>query len=78
MPKYHATQRKHGGWDTARLSKPRRGDSTGRGRVRTTDFPPYCEEKSKGEQGSDVMLAYHNHSEVPTPPDIHSGNLNKN
>ncbi|KAG5445970.1 hypothetical protein CSKR_103056 [Clonorchis sinensis] len=32
-----ATQKKHEGWDTARLPKPRQGKSRGRGRARTTD-----------------------------------------
>ncbi|KER24123.1 hypothetical protein T265_08162 [Opisthorchis viverrini] len=31
--------RKHEGWGTARLPKPRQGKSRGRGRVRTTDLP---------------------------------------
>ncbi|GAA55189.1 hypothetical protein CLF_107108 [Clonorchis sinensis] len=30
MPSYHATRRKHEGWDTARLPKPRQGKSRGR------------------------------------------------
>ncbi|KER26341.1 hypothetical protein T265_06388 [Opisthorchis viverrini] len=39
MPSCHATRRKHEGWDTARLPKPRQGKSRGSGRVRTTDLP---------------------------------------
>ncbi|KAG5448238.1 hypothetical protein CSKR_105737 [Clonorchis sinensis] len=39
VPSCHATQRKHEGWDTARVPKPRQGKSRGRGRVRTTDLP---------------------------------------
>ncbi|KAG5453059.1 hypothetical protein CSKR_106226 [Clonorchis sinensis] len=39
VPKCHATRRKHEGWDTARLPKPRQGKSRGGGRVRTTDLP---------------------------------------
>ncbi|KER24624.1 hypothetical protein T265_07765 [Opisthorchis viverrini] len=39
---------------------------------------PYCKEKSKGGRGRDLVLAYHNHSEVPVPPDIHSGDLDRN
>ncbi|KAG5441692.1 hypothetical protein CSKR_103172 [Clonorchis sinensis] len=35
----HATRRKHEGWDTARLPKPRQGKSRGRGRIRTTNLP---------------------------------------
>ncbi|KAG5441227.1 hypothetical protein CSKR_102438 [Clonorchis sinensis] len=39
VPNCHATQRKHEGWDTARLPKPRQGKSRGRaGRVRTMDL----------------------------------------
>ncbi|KAG5441732.1 hypothetical protein CSKR_110668 [Clonorchis sinensis] len=38
MPSYHATRRKHEGWDTARLPKPRQGKSRGRGRFRTTNL----------------------------------------
>ncbi|KAG5452842.1 hypothetical protein CSKR_108992 [Clonorchis sinensis] len=41
MTSCHATQRKHEGWDTARLPKPRQGKSRGRGRVRTTDLPSF-------------------------------------
>ncbi|KAG5451561.1 Desumoylating isopeptidase 2 [Clonorchis sinensis] len=39
VPSCHATQRKHEGWDTAKLPKPRQGKSKGRGRFRTTDLP---------------------------------------
>ncbi|KAG5455264.1 hypothetical protein CSKR_113737 [Clonorchis sinensis] len=39
VPNCRATRRKHEGWDTARLPKPRQGKSRGRGRVRTTDLP---------------------------------------
>ncbi|KAG5443320.1 hypothetical protein CSKR_107288 [Clonorchis sinensis] len=39
VPSCHATRRKHEGWDTARLPKPRQGKSRGRGGVRTTDLP---------------------------------------
>ncbi|KER19888.1 hypothetical protein T265_11452 [Opisthorchis viverrini] len=39
VPSCHATRRKHEGWDTARLPKPRQGKSRGRGRLRATDFP---------------------------------------
>ncbi|KER23011.1 hypothetical protein T265_09020 [Opisthorchis viverrini] len=39
---------------------------------------PYCKEKSKGGRGRDFVLAYHNHSEVPMPPEAHSDNLNSN
>ncbi|KAG5455245.1 hypothetical protein CSKR_106449 [Clonorchis sinensis] len=39
VPSCHATRRKHEGWDTARLPKPKQGKSRGRGRVRTTDLP---------------------------------------
>ncbi|KER20313.1 hypothetical protein T265_11120 [Opisthorchis viverrini] len=35
---FGATGRRHEGWDTARLPKPRQGKSRGRGRVRTTDL----------------------------------------
>ncbi|KER26123.1 hypothetical protein T265_06541 [Opisthorchis viverrini] len=35
---------------------------------------PQCEEKNKSGEGRDIVLAYHNHSEVPTPPGTHSGN----
>ncbi|KER26411.1 hypothetical protein T265_06330 [Opisthorchis viverrini] len=35
----HATRRKHEGWDTAKLPKPRQGKSRGGVRVRTTDIP---------------------------------------
>ncbi|KER28855.1 hypothetical protein T265_13506, partial [Opisthorchis viverrini] len=38
---------------------------------------PHCKEKSKGGQGRDLRLASHDQSEVPTPPDIHSGNLDR-
>ncbi|KER29750.1 hypothetical protein T265_03662 [Opisthorchis viverrini] len=31
VPSCHATRRKHEGWDTARLPKPRQGKSRGRG-----------------------------------------------
>ncbi|KER26763.1 hypothetical protein T265_06047 [Opisthorchis viverrini] len=43
VPKWHAIQRKHEGWDTVRLPKPGHGKSRGRGRVGTTDlsFPPF-------------------------------------
>ncbi|KER19931.1 hypothetical protein T265_11419 [Opisthorchis viverrini] len=37
-PNCHATQRKHEGWDTARLLKSRQENSRGRYRVRTTDL----------------------------------------
>ncbi|KER29255.1 hypothetical protein T265_13412, partial [Opisthorchis viverrini] len=46
--------------------------------VFTRNSTPYCKEKSKGGRGRDLVLAYHNHSEVPIPPDIHSGNLDRN
>ncbi|KER26706.1 hypothetical protein T265_06072 [Opisthorchis viverrini] len=39
VPSCHATRRKHEGWDTAGLPKPRQGKSRDRGRVRTTDLP---------------------------------------
>ncbi|KER23343.1 LOW QUALITY PROTEIN: hypothetical protein T265_14657 [Opisthorchis viverrini] len=39
VPSCHATRRKHEGWDTARLPKPRQGKSRGGGRIRTTDLP---------------------------------------
>ncbi|KER26147.1 hypothetical protein T265_06560 [Opisthorchis viverrini] len=39
---------------------------------------PYGKEKSKCGRGKDLVLAHHNHSEVHTPPDIHSGNLDRN
>ncbi|KER29049.1 hypothetical protein T265_13456, partial [Opisthorchis viverrini] len=43
---------------------------------------PYCKEKSKGGRGRYLALDYHNHSEVSTPPDIHSSDwietVNKN
>ncbi|KER22938.1 hypothetical protein T265_14750, partial [Opisthorchis viverrini] len=38
VPSCHSTRRKHEGWDTARLPKPRQEKSRGRGRVRTTDL----------------------------------------
>ncbi|KER28768.1 hypothetical protein T265_04459 [Opisthorchis viverrini] len=38
VPSSHDTRR-HEGWDTTRLPKPRQGKSRGRGRVRTIDFP---------------------------------------
>ncbi|KAG5446990.1 hypothetical protein CSKR_113977 [Clonorchis sinensis] len=38
-PNCHATRRKHEGWDTVRLPKPRQGKSRGRSGVRTTDLP---------------------------------------
>ncbi|GAA53029.1 hypothetical protein CLF_109371 [Clonorchis sinensis] len=41
VPNCHATRKKHEGWDTARMPKPRQGKSSGRGRVRTTDLPVY-------------------------------------
>ncbi|KER30810.1 hypothetical protein T265_02849 [Opisthorchis viverrini] len=41
VPNCHATRRKHEGWDTARLPKPRQGKSRGRGRGRTTDLPSF-------------------------------------
>ncbi|KAG5451749.1 hypothetical protein CSKR_109181 [Clonorchis sinensis] len=36
VPSCHATRRKHEGWGTARLPKPRQGKSRGRGGVRTS------------------------------------------
>ncbi|KAG5455301.1 hypothetical protein CSKR_105147 [Clonorchis sinensis] len=39
VPGCHTTRRKHEGWDTARLPKPRQRKSRGGGRVRTTDPP---------------------------------------
>ncbi|KAG5454408.1 hypothetical protein CSKR_107205 [Clonorchis sinensis] len=39
VPNCHATRRKHEGWNTARLPKPRQSKSRCRGRVRTTDLP---------------------------------------
>ncbi|KER28433.1 hypothetical protein T265_04741 [Opisthorchis viverrini] len=39
VPNCHATRRKHEGWDTARLPKPRQGKSSGGGRIRTMDLP---------------------------------------
>ncbi|KER31540.1 hypothetical protein T265_02192 [Opisthorchis viverrini] len=39
VPNCHATRRKHDGWDTARLFKPRGGKSRGRDRARTKDPP---------------------------------------
>ncbi|KAG5444744.1 hypothetical protein CSKR_113850 [Clonorchis sinensis] len=47
VPSCHAIRRKHEGWDTARLPKPRQGKSRGRGRVRTTDLPLYRTIKSE-------------------------------
>ncbi|KER27715.1 hypothetical protein T265_05274 [Opisthorchis viverrini] len=38
VPSCHATRKKHEGWDTARLPKPRQGKSSGGGRIRTTDL----------------------------------------
>ncbi|KAG5452193.1 hypothetical protein CSKR_104293 [Clonorchis sinensis] len=38
-PYCHATRRKHEGWNTAWLPKPRQGTLRSRGRVRTTDLP---------------------------------------
>ncbi|GAA53634.1 hypothetical protein CLF_110655 [Clonorchis sinensis] len=35
----HATRRKHDGWDTARLRKPRQKKSRCSGRIRTSDIP---------------------------------------
>ncbi|KAG5450833.1 hypothetical protein CSKR_110113 [Clonorchis sinensis] len=35
-------------------------------------------EKNKEGRGRDLVLAYYNHSEVPTPPDIYSSNLDRN
>ncbi|GAA57348.1 splicing factor 3B subunit 3, partial [Clonorchis sinensis] len=42
VPSCHATRRKHEGWATTRLPKPRQEKSRGRGRVRTTDLPVVC------------------------------------
>ncbi|KAG5448286.1 hypothetical protein CSKR_110463, partial [Clonorchis sinensis] len=39
VPSCRATRRKHEGWDTVMLPKPRQGKSRGRGRVRTTSLP---------------------------------------
>ncbi|KAG5446785.1 hypothetical protein CSKR_105544, partial [Clonorchis sinensis] len=39
VPNCHFAQRKHEGWDSARLSKHRQEKSRGRGQVRTTDLP---------------------------------------
>ncbi|KAG5448825.1 hypothetical protein CSKR_103525 [Clonorchis sinensis] len=39
---------------------------------------PYCEEKNKDGRGRDLVLPYYNHSEVPTPPNVHSDNLDRN
>ncbi|KAG5453481.1 hypothetical protein CSKR_114249 [Clonorchis sinensis] len=39
VPSCHATRRKHEGWDTARLSRPRQRKSRGRVGVQTTDLP---------------------------------------
>ncbi|KER23399.1 hypothetical protein T265_08723 [Opisthorchis viverrini] len=39
VPSCHVTRRKHEGWDTARLPKPRQGKSSGGGHIRTTDLP---------------------------------------
>ncbi|KER25995.1 hypothetical protein T265_06685 [Opisthorchis viverrini] len=39
VPSCHVNRRKHEGWDTARLPKPRQGKSSGGGRIRTTDLP---------------------------------------
>ncbi|KER27704.1 hypothetical protein T265_05331 [Opisthorchis viverrini] len=44
-PSCHAIQRKHEGWDTARLPKSRQEKSRVRGRVRITDHP-LCEKDS--------------------------------
>ncbi|KER20932.1 hypothetical protein T265_10620 [Opisthorchis viverrini] len=38
VPSRHATRKKHEGWDTARLPKPRQGKSRDRSRVRTMDL----------------------------------------
>ncbi|KAG5441173.1 hypothetical protein CSKR_202102 [Clonorchis sinensis] len=42
VPSCHATRRKHEGWDTARLPKPRQEESRGRGRVRTFRWLLIC------------------------------------
>ncbi|KER29684.1 hypothetical protein T265_13328 [Opisthorchis viverrini] len=42
VPSCHATRRKHEGWETARLPKPRQGKSRVGGRIRTTDLPVTC------------------------------------
>ncbi|KAG5454409.1 hypothetical protein CSKR_107204 [Clonorchis sinensis] len=39
VPNCHATRKKHEGWDTAWLPKPRQWKSRGRGQVRTVDLP---------------------------------------
>ncbi|GAA52008.1 hypothetical protein CLF_107216 [Clonorchis sinensis] len=39
-PLCHAPRKKHEGWDTAKLPKPKQGKLTGIGRVRTTDLQP--------------------------------------
>ncbi|KER27618.1 hypothetical protein T265_05342 [Opisthorchis viverrini] len=42
VPSCYATRRRHEGWDTNRMPKPRQGKSIGRGRVRTTDPAVIC------------------------------------
>ncbi|KER30944.1 hypothetical protein T265_02752 [Opisthorchis viverrini] len=39
VPSCHATRRKHEGWDTARLPKPRQEKSSGGSWIRTTNLP---------------------------------------
>ncbi|KAG5441456.1 hypothetical protein CSKR_107638 [Clonorchis sinensis] len=70
VPSRHATRRKHEGWDTTRLPKPRQ-KSRRRGWVRTTDLP--CKRRDRMKR--DVVLAYRKHSEVCTPPNAQSDNL---
>ncbi|KER28782.1 hypothetical protein T265_04473 [Opisthorchis viverrini] len=45
----HTTQRKHKGWDTARLPKPREEKSRARGRIRTRDLAPEWRKQRGGQ-----------------------------
>ncbi|KAG5452112.1 hypothetical protein CSKR_107910 [Clonorchis sinensis] len=94
VPSCHATRRKHEGWDTASLPQPRQRlllcpvitviDS--KTSVFNTDVVlPYNHKSlysltinNKSGWSMNPVPACHNHSEGLTPPDTHSGNLDKN
>ncbi|KAG5452098.1 hypothetical protein CSKR_107924 [Clonorchis sinensis] len=58
VPRCHAIHRKLEGWDTAKLLRPRQGQSRGRGLVRTTDLPDWFRPSwgSSGKCGTRVYV----------------------
>ncbi|KER24675.1 hypothetical protein T265_07723 [Opisthorchis viverrini] len=72
VPRCHAIRRKHDGWDTARLSKPRQEQFRLSSNLRSSG------QKDEKQVGSDLVLNYDSHSKVSKPPDTHSEKLSRN